>query len=198
MEERLTPFKITTGVWMVPCRVGPGNSKYIPVSKPPSNLKKLENPNSRQSWSEEETSALKEIILKNGPRHWSSISAYLNDKAHGGHKLRTGKQCRERWYGHLNPVISQSEWTYEEDLVLVQKQAILGNKWSGISKALPGRTENQIKNRWKRLEKYVRMNLQEGIEMFYSALAEENFAGCFSEEIESFSAGNDLSFLAGV
>ena len=61
---------------------------------------------------------------------------------------RIGKQCRERWYNHLNPSIKKGNWTVQEDKVLFRSQFVFGNRWSEISKLLPGRTENSVKNRF--------------------------------------------------
>ncbi|CAN0488195.1 unnamed protein product, partial [Laminaria digitata] len=35
---------------------------------------------------------------------------------------RLGKQCRERWFNHLDPTVKKSEWTPREDEVLFNAQ----------------------------------------------------------------------------
>ncbi|RHN45604.1 putative transcription factor MYB-HB-like family [Medicago truncatula] len=44
--------------------------------------------------------------------------------------------------------MSKDSWTEEEDKILIEAHKIVGNKWTEISRRLPGRTENSIKNHW--------------------------------------------------
>ncbi len=53
---------------------------------------------------------------------------------------RTGKQIRERWHNQLDPSVKKEEWTTAEDELLLDAHSRLGNRWSLISRLLPGRT----------------------------------------------------------
>ena len=81
---------------------------------------------------------------------------------------RTGKQCRERqlsnklrWNNHLNPNIKKSDWTENEESLLMINHLKYGNKWSEIANYLPGRSESCIKNHfYSKLRKYIRKILK--------------------------------------
>jgi hypothetical protein len=93
-------------------------------------------------WRPDEDDLLKELVAE-GRKNWGQVATRIPG--------RTSKQCRERWYNHLDPSIVRGEYTAEEDRMILDAQSRLGNRWSAIAAMLPGRTEDAVKIRWKSL-----------------------------------------------
>nr|BAC75671.1 transcription factor MYB101 [Lotus japonicus] len=92
-------------------------------------------------WTPEEDAILVDYIQKHGHGSWRALPklAGLN---------RCGKSCRLRWTNYLRPDIKRGKFTEEEEQLIINLHAVLGNKWSAIAGHLPGRTDNEIKNFW--------------------------------------------------
>lgn len=91
-------------------------------------------------WRPDETELLADLVQKFGACNWASIAAKIPG--------RNGKQARERWKNHLDPRLKKTKWTKAEDALLYHYYTRLGSKWSAIARKLPGRSDNDVKNRF--------------------------------------------------
>lgn len=106
-------------------------------------------------WGEQEDATLTALVTA-GWANWGQIA----DKIPG----RTSKQCRERWFHHLDPRIKRGDYSAEEDELILREHDKLGNKWSQIAAQLEGRTEDAVKIRWKTLNRHKRQGKPVGLE----------------------------------
>ena len=60
-------------------------------------------PGKRRPWTEIEDDAIKDLVKENGTQQWAVIAERLNNELK--FPGRSGKQCRERWHNHLDPMI---------------------------------------------------------------------------------------------
>ncbi|XP_078169418.1 transcription factor MYB61-like [Carex rostrata] len=92
-------------------------------------------------WSPEEDEKLLRHITKYGHGCWSSVPKLAGLQ-------RCGKSCRLRWINYLRPDLKRGSFSPDEENLIIELHAVLGNKWSQIAAQLPGRTDNEIKNLW--------------------------------------------------
>ena len=96
------------------------------------------------AWTEEEDEQLRKLVAEFGPKKWVFVASKMENKG--------GKQCRRRWQNYLNcDNNKQGGWSPEEDEILLREHKIVGNKWTEIAKAVGGRTDNAVKNRYAAL-----------------------------------------------
>lgn len=100
-------------------------------------------------WAEQEDQCLSKLVhagqaVAQGP-NWAVLSKQIPG--------RTTKQCRERWFNHLDPSINRDPYTAEQDLLIIRQQKALGNQWAKIARMLNGRTAEAIKIRWSSLQR---------------------------------------------
>ncbi|XVE85987.1 hypothetical protein DITRI_Ditri17bG0136000 [Diplodiscus trichospermus] len=92
-------------------------------------------------WTAAEDAILLEYVKKHGEGNWNAVQ-----KNSG--LMRCGKSCRLRWANHLRPNLKKGSFSPEEERIIIELHAKLGNKWARMAAQLPGRTDNEIKNYW--------------------------------------------------
>ncbi|TYH18926.1 hypothetical protein ES288_A05G312100v1 [Gossypium darwinii] len=92
-------------------------------------------------WTSAEDAILIDYVKKHGEGNWNAV------QKHSG-LFRCGKSCRLRWANHLRPNLKKGAFTQEEEQLIIELHAKMGNKWARMAAHLPGRTDNEIKNYW--------------------------------------------------
>ncbi|KAF6260571.1 hypothetical protein COO60DRAFT_1700284 [Scenedesmus sp. NREL 46B-D3] len=101
-------------------------------------------------WTPEEHARLLEVVAQLG-EDWTTVASCMPG--------RSSKQCRERYLNN-KPELKKGNWTIQEDLVLAQLHCKLGkNKWTMFEQYLPGRSHNDMKNRWNSVQRSRRKDL---------------------------------------
>lgn len=134
--------------------VAPPSYVYFPGYHVASNFRNLQKARKckKSSWSAEQDEKLMDCVRKSeGSRRWSQIARGVPGKS--------GKACCERWKEQLNPDINHLPLVEDEVRILVSFVFQKGTRWAELSKLLPGRAQNKLKNFWhtkkRRIFKYL-------------------------------------------
>ncbi|XP_049379760.1 transcription factor GAMYB-like isoform X1 [Solanum stenotomum] len=99
------------------------------------------SPLKKGPWIKAEDAILMDYVAKYGEGNWSSVHRRTG-------LARCGKSCRLRWANHLKPDLKKGAFTQEEEELIIEMHAKIGNKWARMAAEFPGRTDNDIKNFW--------------------------------------------------
>uniref|UniRef100_A0A7S2RUK4 Myb-like DNA-binding domain containing protein n=1 Tax=Eucampia antarctica TaxID=49252 RepID=A0A7S2RUK4_9STRA len=167
------PHPMGYGPPMPPHHYGPYNGAppYTPYGYPPPPMHLMSMPNKEstsganggsrgdaqasskrksgpKTWTKEEDTILLGMVQNmRMPMKWSIVAQSMPE--------RTGKQCRERYVNHLNPRLKSSDWSPVEDATIFHLYNTGGSQWAKMSKMIPGRTDNGIKNRFHNLRRQL-------------------------------------------
>lgn len=77
-------------------------------------------------WTSAEDAILIDYVKKHGEGNWNAVQ-----KNSG--LFRCGKSCRLRWANHLRPNLKKGAFTQEEEQLIVELHAKMGNKWARMA-----------------------------------------------------------------
>ncbi|XP_078445731.1 transcription factor MYB101-like isoform X2 [Wolffia australiana] len=92
-------------------------------------------------WTASEDAILVEYVKRHGEGNWNAVQRNSGLQ-------RCGKSCRLRWANHLRPNLRKGPFSPQEERLILELHAKIGNKWARMAAQLPGRTDNEIKNYW--------------------------------------------------
>jgi hypothetical protein len=116
-------------------------------------------PRPRRTWDAESDERLLDAVKLYGTYNWnigghpSSTNLVIGNEtlflvARHVAEDATAGQCQSRYSRSLDPSIKRGQWSEEEDSRLCLAVAAYGNSWMEIASVIPGRTNEQCRDRW--------------------------------------------------
>ncbi|KIY45835.1 hypothetical protein FISHEDRAFT_48202, partial [Fistulina hepatica ATCC 64428] len=84
--------------------------------------------------------ALANVVATYGTDNWAAVARLVSEDA-------TAFQCYGRYWRTSNK-LSHDRWTEDEDLRLAEAVQAFGNSWIEVAKVMPGRSHEQVRDRW--------------------------------------------------
>ncbi|EED12742.1 Myb transcription factor, putative [Talaromyces stipitatus ATCC 10500] len=135
-------------------------------------------------WTDAEDKLLIDAVNTHG-KSWTVVADVV--------KTRNAEQCSKRWKQSLDPQLNRSQWTEEENKLLLEAYKVKGSQWKEIQvEYFPTRSRNTIKNQFtilcRRGQKGTRANKNDQGEQvsdeFEAALNDQN-------EVDGISLSDD-------
>ena len=100
-----------------------------------------------QQWTQLEDCRLIAGLHRYGMDNWTLVAHFVGNN-------RTRSQCSQRWQRGLDPRISRSHWTKEEEEKLVALVQKYGDKsWIGVAKEMGNRSDVQCRYRYLQMQR---------------------------------------------
>ena len=107
---------------------------------------------------------LRELVKKFGEKNWLMVSTAM--------KTRNSRQCKDRWFQYLSPNANLNPWTKEEEERLKQLIIQLNGKWFEIAKYFPGRSDSQVRNKWRTIQRKMGL-IDQDVKGFIDAISSQ-------------------------
>jgi len=99
------------------------------------------------TWSKEEDEKILSLVKEYG-KSWAKLAKIM--------KSRNGKQIRDRFINVLDPEVKKGKFSSKEDKKIRDLYLKYGPRWATITRGLPNRTPDMIKNRFhSSIKKYL-------------------------------------------
>lgn len=100
-----------------------------------------------RSWTNEEDQRLLMGVHLYGLENWTLVAQFVGNN-------RTRSMCSQRWIRVLDPKISKSHWTEDDDQQLLQMVQLYGEKsWMKIASKLGNRSDVQCRYHYQQLQR---------------------------------------------
>ncbi|KAI0688546.1 hypothetical protein BC835DRAFT_1284480, partial [Cytidiella melzeri] len=103
-------------------------------------------------WTPEADMRLLDAVKIYGTESWAQVARQVSEDA-------TSAQCQNRYLRTLDPGIKRAPWSTEDDALLRKAVDVFGRSWMDICTWVPGRNNEQCRERWQEIEKLSEMNI---------------------------------------
>ncbi|KAI5502723.1 RNA polymerase II transcription regulator recruiting protein [Trichomonas vaginalis G3] len=105
-------------------------------------------------WTPEEDERLLQAVHEQGNSNWAAVATFVGNG-------RTKAQCSQRFHRVIDPRISKSNWSKEEEEKLLQVVEQYGNKaWTRVAAQFGNRTDVQCRFKYNHIKKKLNAGTQ--------------------------------------